>query len=164
MTSITFNGKVYNSLEEMPSNERQAYEHMMKIFVDANGNGIPDFLEGDIVKNVMVAAKNISADGKIYEGMNELPNELRAKIQTAFEKMNELEVVTKNTSPMMMEVNSVQVTPKEPDAQSQPFVSREFSPAIEEEKSSSALPWVLGVAALLFCLALAAFALFYFIQ
>lgn len=137
---------------------------MMKIFVDANGNGIPDFLEGDIVKNVMIAARGMSADGKIYEGMNELPNELRAKIQTAFEKMSELEVVTKNTSPMMMEVNSIQVTPKEPSFQSKPFVSREFSSAIEEEKSSSALPWVLGAVALFFCLALAAFALFYFIQ
>ena len=52
---IMFNGKTYNSLEEMPANERMAYEQMQKIFVDANGNGIPDFLEGDIAKNVMTA-------------------------------------------------------------------------------------------------------------
>ena len=52
---ILFNGKTYNSLEEMPAKERQAYEQIRKIFVDANGNGIPDFLEGDIVKNVITA-------------------------------------------------------------------------------------------------------------
>ena len=45
---IIFNGKTYNSLEEMPANERQAFEQMQQIFVDANGNGIPDFMEGDI--------------------------------------------------------------------------------------------------------------------
>jgi len=39
---IIFNNKTYNSLEEMPANEREAYESMFKIFKDENGNGIPD--------------------------------------------------------------------------------------------------------------------------
>lgn len=165
MTSIIFNGKTYNNLEEMPSNERQAYEQMMKIFVDANGNGIPDFLEGDIVKNVMTAVtSNISVNGQMYGGMNELPDDVRAKIQGALEKMSELGVVTKTSSPMVMGINSVQVPSKEPSFQSKPFVSREYSPAIEEEKSSSALPWILGAVALLFYLAIAAFAVFYFMR
>lgn len=161
---IIFNGKTYNSLEEMPPNERRAYEQMMNIFVDANGNGIPDFLEGDMVKNVMSAVtSNIHFNGQVYEGLNELPPDVREKIQGAFEKMTELGVVTKTTSPMMMGVNSVQVS-GEPVIQSHPFVSREFQPAIEEDEESSALPWILAGVALLFCLALAAFAVFYFIQ
>ncbi len=162
MATIIFNGKSYNSLEEMPANEKMAYEQMMNIFVDADGNGIPDFLEGDMVKNVMTAVtSNISVNGQMYEGMNELPTEVREKIQGAFEKMAALGIVTKTTSPMVMGVNSVQVS-KEPQIQSIPFVSREFSPAIEEDKGSNALPWLLAVAALIFCLALAAFAVFYF--
>lgn len=159
---IIFNGKTYNSLEEMPQNERQAYEQMMNIFVDANGNGIPDFLEGDMVKNVLSAVtSNIHFNGQVYEGMNELPPDVREKIQGAFEKMSELGIVTKTTPSMMMGVNSAQVS-GEPQIRSRPFVSREFQPAIEEDKGSSALPWILAGAALLFCLALAAFAIFYF--
>lgn len=159
---IIFNGKTYNSLEEMPPNERQAYEQMMNIFVDANGNGIPDFLEGDMVKNVLSAVtSNIHFNGQVYEGMNELPPDVREKIQGAFEKMSELGIVTKTTPSMMMGVNSAQVS-GEPQIRSRPFVSREFQPAIEEDKGSSALPWILAGAALLFCLALAAFAIFYF--
>jgi hypothetical protein len=48
--------------------------------------------------------------------------------------------------------------------QSTPFVSREFSPAIEEDKGSSALPWILAGVVLLFCLAATAFAVFYFLK
>ena len=162
MATILFNGKSYNSLEEMPPNERQAYEQMMNIFVDANGNGIPDFLEGDMVKNVLSAvASNIQFNGQVYEGMNELPPDVREKIQGAFEKMSELGIVTKTPPSMVMGVNSAQVS-GEPQIRSRPFVSREFQPAIEEDKGSSALPWILAGAALLFCLALAAFAIFYF--
>lgn len=164
MATIIFNGKSYNSLEEMQPNERQAYEQMMSIFVDANGNGIPDFLEGDIVKNVMTAfTSSINVNGQAYGGMNELPVDVREKIHGAFEKMTELGIVTKTTSPMMMGINSAQVTPQ-PQIQSTPFVSREFSPAIEEDKGSNVLPWILAGVGLLFCLALAAFAVFYFIQ
>ncbi len=86
---IIFNGKNYNSLEEMPANERMAYEQMQKIFVDANGNGIPDFLEGDVAKNVMTAFTSvINYDGKVYNTMDELPAEARQKVQDAFAKLN----------------------------------------------------------------------------
>ena len=164
MAAIIFNGKSYNSLEEMSTNERQAYEQIMNIFVDANGNGIPDFLEGDMVQNVMTAiTSNIQFNGQVYNGMNELPPEVREKIQGAFEKMTELGIVSKTTGPMMMQVNGAHITPTS-QFQSKPFISREFSPAIEEDKGSNALPWVLAGIGLLFCLAVAAFAVFYFMQ
>ena len=92
---IIFNGKTYNSIDEMPVNERQAYEQMSQIFKDENGNGIPDFLEGDVVKNVMTAFANaIHYDGKIYNNMDELPPEARQKLQEAFTKLNQLGIVT----------------------------------------------------------------------
>lgn len=161
MATIMFNGKSYSSLEEMPPNDRQAYEQMMSIFVDANGNGIPDFLEGDIVQNVMTAVtSNIHFNGQVYDGMNELPVDVREKIQGAFEKMTELGIVTKTDSPVVIGFNSDQAS-KDPQIQSRPFISREFSPAIEEDKGSNALPWILAGIALLFCLVLAAFAVFY---
>jgi hypothetical protein len=117
MATIMFNGKSYSSLEEMPPNDRQAYEEMMSIFVDANGNGIPDFLEGDIVQNVMTAVtSNIHFNGQVYDGMNELPVDVREKIQGAFEKMTELGIVTKTDSPVVIGFNSDQAS-KDPQIQ-----------------------------------------------
>jgi hypothetical protein len=164
MATIIFNGKTYNSIEEMPSNEKQAYEKLMNIFVDKNGNGVPDFMEGDMVKNVMSAVtSNININGQMYGGMNELPDDVRAKIQGAFEKMTELGIVTKTTSPMVMGVNSLQVS-KEPQKQSKPLVSQEYASAIQEDKSSNALPLILIGLAAIICLAVAAVAVFYFMK
>ena len=155
MATIIFNGKSYNSLEEMPQNEKQAYEQMMEIFVDENGNGVPDFLEGDIVQNVLKQfSTKVVIEGKTVHGLNELPPEMQANVQSAFKKLSQLGVLP----------GDMPIANQEPAIQSRPFISREFQPAIEEDKGSSALPWVLAGAALLFCLALAAFAVFYFIQ
>ena len=95
---INFNGKTYNSLEEMPANERQAYEQLQKIFVDANGNGIPDFLEGDVAQKVITAFSSaVNYDGKVYNNLDELPPEIRQKVQNAFEKLNQMGILKPNT-------------------------------------------------------------------
>lgn len=92
---IIFNGKSYNSIEEMPANERQAYESMFKIFKDENGNGIPDFLEGDVAKNVMTAfTSNVVYNGTAYTNMDELPADARQKLNDAMGKLNQLGIVT----------------------------------------------------------------------
>lgn len=162
MATIIFNGKSYNSLEEMPQNEKQAYEQMMEIFVDANGNGVPDFLEGDIVQNVLRKYSTIvNVDGKTVHGLNELPPELHESAQLAFKKLTQLGILP-GDMPIVNQTQNMQVG-QEPMIQSRPFVSREFTPAIEEDKGSNALPWILAGAALLFCLVLAGFAVFYFI-
>jgi hypothetical protein len=95
MMQIVFNGKTYNSLDEMPANEREAYGQLQKIFVDANGNGIPDFMEGDMAKNVMTAFTNVvNYDGKVYNNLEELPPDARQKVEKAFAKLNQLGIVT----------------------------------------------------------------------
>ena len=95
---ININGKTYNSLEEMPANERQAYEQLQKIFVDANGNGIPDFLEGDVAQKVITAFSSaVNYDGKVYNNLDELPPEMRQKVQNAFEKLNQMGILKPNT-------------------------------------------------------------------
>ena len=91
---IIFNGKSYNSVEEMPAQERQAFEQMQQIFVDANGNGIPDFMEGDMFKNVMAAASNnVTYNGQVYNNLDDIPSDVREKIQTALEKIKQLGLV-----------------------------------------------------------------------
>ncbi len=44
-TKFVVNGKEYNSLEELPPEARARYEQAMDA-LDANRNGLPDFLEG----------------------------------------------------------------------------------------------------------------------
>ncbi len=163
MATIIFNGKSYNSLEEMSPNEKQAYEQMMEIFVDANGNGVPDFLEGDIVQNVLRQySTKVATEGKTVHGLDDLPPEMQESVQVALKKLKQLGVL-QGDMPVANQVQNMQAG-RDPLIQSRPFVSREFAPAIEEDKGSSALPWLLAGAALLFCLALAAFAVFYFMR
>ncbi len=56
-SKITFQGKEYNSLEELPPEAKQALEKLSKVFDDKDQNGVPDFLEGkagftDMFKNI----------------------------------------------------------------------------------------------------------------
>lgn len=163
MATIIFNGKTYHGMEEMPANERAAYEQVANVFVDKNGNGIPDFLEGDMVKNVMTAfTGTVSFNGQTYNNINELPAEVRAKVQGAFDKLADLGIVTKN-SPMMGPVNSPQMS-REPMAISQPFISREYTPTIQEDKGPNIMVWVIAGLAVVFCLAAAAAGIFFFMQ
>ena len=156
---IIFNGKSYNSIEEMPANEREAYESMFKIFQDANGNGIPDFLEGDIAKNVTTAFTNVvNYDGKVYSNLDELPPEAREKVKAAFVKLNHLGLI--EGAPM-----GASTHPKPPAFEpafkpSKPLIPQE--PAFEESGSRN---WILilgFLGAALFCAG--AFAVYMFMR
>lgn len=43
--SFTINGKSYNSLDELPPDQRKAYEQAMSVFADKNGDGMPDIFQ-----------------------------------------------------------------------------------------------------------------------
>ena len=162
MKIISFNGKTYNSLEEMPVNERQAYEQIANMLVDKNGNGIPDFLEGDMVKNVITAfTSSVSFNGQTYNGINELPPDVRAKVQGAFEKLSEFGIVEKN-SPMMVQEKSAKIG-QEPRAISRPFVSHENGPIIQEDPPSSAMLTIISVIFVL-CLVAAIAGIFFLLK
>lgn len=151
---IIFNGKTYNSVNEMPANERQAYEQMFQIFTDKNGNGIPDFLEGDIAKNVMTAFTNVvNYDGKVYNNMDELPPEARQKLQDAFAKLNQMGIVT--AAP------STQQTPAfEPAFKpSKPLIPQE--PTFQESGGRNWLIIVGFLGAMLVCAVVIAVAIFF---
>lgn len=140
---IMFNGKTYNSLEEMPVNERTAYEQMQKIFVDANGNGIPDFLEGDVAQKVISAfTSTINYEGKIYNNLDELPAEARQKLQAAFIKLNQMGILGPNAAPKESSMSPAFDFAFKPSA---PLIPRE--PAVE--KGGSKLTWLILVIALL---------------
>jgi phage-related protein len=163
MSAINFNGKTYNNLEEMPANERAAYEQLAKIFVDKNGNGIPDFMEGDMVRNVMTAfTSNVNFNGQMYNNLNELPPDVRAKVQGAFDKLAGLGILT--NSPAMMPPISNPPVSQEPMAISQPFFSHEYTPAIQEGKGSNLMIWVIAGLAVVLCLAATVAGIYFFMM
>ncbi|MBI3173941.1 MAG: hypothetical protein HYZ25_09490 [Chloroflexi bacterium] len=76
---ITFNGKTYDSLEQMPPNVRQAYESVMQVLADKNQNGVPDLFEGTI--NAQATNARIVFNGQAYEHIDQLPPEAREKYE-----------------------------------------------------------------------------------
>jgi hypothetical protein len=160
MPQIYFNGKMYNDIAEMPATERQAYEQMMGMFIDKNGNGIPDFLEGDIVKNISniyTTASAIHFDGKTYNNFNELPPDVRQKVSTAFNQMASMGIIPQETAE---EHNRRHHIHNEPYLESKPFVSREYNPVIQEDKSGNILWLIVGAVILIGCLGAIAAVLF----
>jgi hypothetical protein len=94
MAQISFNGKTYNSLEEMPAAEREAYMHITSIFADANRNGVPDIFEGDIVKNMLsFTGSTVVVDGGQTYTMENMPPEARAKFEMAMTKLQQLGLI-----------------------------------------------------------------------
>jgi hypothetical protein len=163
MPQIYFNGKIYNSVEEMPANERQAYEQMMGMFIDKNGNGIPDFLEGDIVKNISniyTTASSIDFNGNSYNNFNDLPPDVQQKVSTAFNQMAGMGIVPQETAE---EHNRRHHIHNEPYLESKPFVSREYNPVIQEDKSGNIIWLIVGIAIFIACLAVAGVIFFLFL-
>jgi hypothetical protein len=88
---IVFNGKEYNSADEMPADVRAAYQQAMGIFADGDKNGIPDILEGKGSINIQPAvfsSSTIIYDGKTYASVNDLPPEARQKYEEAMAKLD----------------------------------------------------------------------------
>lgn len=157
MPVIIFNGKTYTRIEDMPADERQAFEQMSKMFVDANGNGIPDFLEGDIVQNILAAHSTktqISADGKTYHTLENLPPELRQSVDSAFQMLSNMGI--------LKDMPDMQPKPfsREPQFESRPFVPK-GSTAIKEEDGRSTFVLVLGGIVLCFAIVVVTFGILY---
>jgi hypothetical protein len=161
MQTIIFNGKTYNSIEEMPAHERQAFEQVSQMFVDANGNGIPDFLEGDMIKNVITARStqaNINVNGQTYNSFNELPPEMRQKVDGAFKMLSNMGFL--DGAP---DSQNQPVSPEMPK-KTKPIVSAQSPSAIEEDRGASIFPMVLGGIVLCFAVVVITFAVFYFMN
>jgi hypothetical protein len=95
MQRITFNGKTYNDVSEMPTAERQAYEQLMVHFQDQDGDGTPDIFQGDLVSNIInaVASTNIVVDGKRVGGFQNLTQEQRIKLEKGMSTLQKLGII-----------------------------------------------------------------------
>lgn len=159
MSTIIFNGKTYNRLEDMPANERQAFEQMSQMFIDKNGNGIPDFLEGDLAKNIITASSSTFVyNGQTYNSLAEMPEDIRNKVHTAFDMMSGMGLVSKTA------FSNIPFTQEQPTP-SKPFIAPGTSaPAIEEDQGSNIFPYILGAIVLCFALVVLALGISYFLN
>jgi hypothetical protein len=85
-SKISYNGKEYNSIEDLPPEAR-------KIFEDKNSDGVPDIFDGlmDASKNQTgntgITASTFVVDGKTYNNLEEVPIDKREEIRTKLDKL-----------------------------------------------------------------------------
>ncbi|MEN9561770.1 MAG: hypothetical protein RIR73_14 [Chloroflexota bacterium] len=152
MPTIIFNGKTYTDINDMPADERQAYDQMSSIFLDKDGNGIPDFMEGNIAMNVMNASTSgFVVNGNTYASLNDMPEDMQSKMRSAFDTLANAGLVSKSTFVQMAEAKSAPASQPAP----QP------STVIEEERGGNTFTLILGGMVLCFALAAIAMAIFY---
>jgi len=162
MAIIMFNGKTYNSVDDMPEVEKRAYIEMMDMFTDKNGNGIPDFLEGDMVKNVLrMHSIKMGAEDGVYHSIDELPPDLRLKVEDAFQKLSKLGILSGMSSTSRSFESQVS---SQPMADSRPYVPPNYNttPMIQEEKGTSPLVWIMIGGLLVLCVLAVGFGIFLF--
>src|SRR5574342_708574 len=101
---IVIDGKTYKSVEEMPADIRAKYEEAMRNLdrdrngmpdlldaanplEDKNKNGVPDAFEGLATSQgsapTVISSSKILVNGQVYEGLDQLPPEVRAKYEQA---------------------------------------------------------------------------------
>lgn len=161
MPTIVFNGTTYQDVNEMPETERRAFEEMTRMLVDENGNGIPDLLEGDMVQKVLAmhsSKMQVNLNGRTYHSLEELPPDLRQSVDGAFNMLSKMGMLA-NTPAME---NPPPNRPQQ--VGSKPFLSPQKSSAIEEDKGSGIFSYAIISVVLCFAIAVAAFAIIYFMN
>jgi hypothetical protein len=147
MTIISFNGKTYNSLDEMPADQRAAYEQVMAFMKDENNNGIPDMFEGDVIQKMIgMASTRIVVNGQEVQSFESLPPETRAKFEKAMVKLSQLGILPSGTSETqeLPSQSTPQIAPGEPAfTQSPSFV--QSSPSAISEDTGPRFGLVIGI-------------------
>jgi hypothetical protein len=158
MNIISFNGKTYNSLEEMPADQRAAYEQVMAFMKDENNNGIPDMFEGDVIQKMIGLAANtrVVVNGQEVQGLEALPPEAREKFDSAMQMLGRLGVLPAGTQGTSFQ-SAPQISTKEPTFAKSPSIIQSTPSAISEDTGSRTAFILLAVfGVLVLCVAAAA--------
>jgi hypothetical protein len=98
MPKILFNGKTYDSVDDLPPESRAAYQKALEFLHDTDKNGVPDFLEGKPMAEInnvpltvdVQTGTNFIVGDKVYTNLDELPPEARLKYDQAVAKLGPL--------------------------------------------------------------------------
>jgi hypothetical protein len=157
MEPISFNGKTYNSLEEMPADQRAAYEQVMALMKDENNNGIPDLFEGDVVQKMIGLAANtrIVVNGQEVQGLEAMSPEAREKFDKAMQVLGRLGVFPQEMQGISFQ-SAPQISTREPDFAKSPSIIQSAPSAISEDTGSRTGIILLVIVGVLLLCALAA--------
>jgi hypothetical protein len=135
MSIISFNGKTYNSLDEMPADQRAAYEQVMSFMKDENNNGIPDMFEGDVIQKMIgMASTRVVVNGQEMQGLESLSPEARAKFDKAMLKLSQLGILPSGTQGLSSNETPTQPTPQ--IAPSEPAFTQSPSSFVQSSPSA----------------------------
>jgi len=94
MSPIQFNGKTYNSFEEMPLEEQQLYDKTVGLTGDKNGNQVPDFMEDEHFQSLMMGGANgVTFRGVTYTSFEQMPEDVRTKMKFAFDQITQMGMI-----------------------------------------------------------------------
>jgi hypothetical protein len=94
MSAIEFNGKTYNSYEEMPRTEQVQYDRIHGALGDANGNGVENFMEDEFFQCMMQGdANGVVFRGTTYKSFAEMPEDIRPKLKYAFNQLTNMGMI-----------------------------------------------------------------------
>jgi hypothetical protein len=189
---IVIDGKTYRSRDEMPPDIRAQYDDAMRAldrdrnglpdmldgsqpFEDKNKDGLPDSFEGlaslqGKVSNAMGSTK-IVVNGQVYDGVDQLPPEVRAKYEQAIgamdmnrngvpdfvEGMFSASTQTVTTTPQDVPTRIATAAPR-PAPRNQPIPTS----TIEPQSSGGWLLALAGIALVGLCLVAATAGVWYF--
>jgi hypothetical protein len=160
MEIVSFNGKTYNSLEEMPADQRAAYEQVMAFMKDENNNGIPDMFEGDVIQKMIGLAANtrIIVNGQEVQGLEAMSPEARAKFDNAMQKLGQLGILPQGTQEMLGTSfqSAPQISTREPVFAKSPSIIQSAPSAISEDSGSRTGIILIAILGVLVLCALAA--------
>ena len=189
---VVIDGKTYKSVDEMPPDIRAKYEEAMR-GLDRDRNGMPDMLDRanpledknqDGIPDAfaglasfqgatpqVVSSSKVLVNGQVYDGLDQLPPEIRAQYEQALGAMDK----NRNGIPDFVEGMigaAVQTQPTtttsdsdHPDhsffdtSKDRPKIVR---PAIEPESSGGWMLALAGIALVMMCLVAAAAGVWYF--
>lgn len=158
-----FNGKVYRSVSEMPSDVRQLYDRLETLLQDQDRDGVPNvFQQGGfkgikdafgLIKDVskmsqsgekwssqqMVLIKetdtSISVNGKTFRSVNEMPSEIRRVYQKAVREAE----IAETSAPTSSQIYDEPWRERKRDSYFQPHDDENFKPKVRTPLNSSVI-------------------------
>lgn len=139
MPTIHFNGKTYNDLAEMPATEREMYDQLLSVMQDADGNGVPDIFDGDVVSNIIEVVRKTGGDSESVAALEQISPEMRARLSKGIAMLNKFGLLSEMPDlSRISDASSSGKTPSWQDADIRPSKPIIASPsAIQEDTGSS---------------------------
>lgn len=135
--NIIFEGKSYDSVDQLPPEARAKYDAAMSKLEDKDNNGVPDILDNALRMSTTftTTTSKIIFQGKTYDSADQLPPEARAKYDEAMSKLqdnnnNGIPDVLENALKTAPIASTTQINFASPQKSGQPPASSNIGPII----------------------------------